>query len=201
MSLLKRHLEDYKATLNKELAEVDPNRKFYNQRFDDLTSELEEIAIAIAALEPAPIPEPEPALPSMDDIIDPDFTGGLQTEVYLERLHAGTLRSPDPDEPDDASEFAEPDDEAQRAAAIELTADVEPVAASWIDQQTCEPVEPEPTEGYAPVTNPEAHIQAVEAERYAQPTNSEADFWARGLASDQKPQSRFNIFRHKREDA
>jgi hypothetical protein len=31
------------------------------------------------------------------------------------------------DEPDDASEFAEPDDEASRAAAIELTADVEPV--------------------------------------------------------------------------
>ena len=88
-----------------------------------------------------------------------------------------------------------PDDEAQRAAAIELTADVEPVAASWIDQQTCEPVdatlrafqddhivEPEPTEGYAPVTNPEA------------------DFWSRGLApAEPEKKHRFSIFGHKRE--
>ena len=38
---------------------------------------------------------------------------------------------------------------------------------------------PEPVEGYAPVTNPEAHIQAVEAERYALATNPEADALAR----------------------
>jgi len=57
-------------------------------------------------------------------------------------------------------------------------------------------------EGYAPVTNPtiddlipEAMRQEFEAEqRYAQPTNPEADFWSRGLASDQQPQGRFNIF-------
>jgi hypothetical protein len=60
-------------------------------------------------------------------------------------------------------------------------------------------VEPQP-DGYAPVTNPEAHIQAVEAERYAQPTNPEADFWSRGLApAEPEKKHRFSIFGHKRE--
>jgi hypothetical protein len=84
-----------------------------------------------------------------------------------------------------------PDDEAQRAAAIELTADVEPVAASWIDQQTCEPVdatlrafqddhivEPEPTEGYAPVVTPEAKM------------------FSHGIQSEQKPDPRDWPFSH-----
>ncbi len=89
------------------------------------------------------------------------------------------------DQPDDASEFAEPDDEAERAAAIELTADVEPEPEFIeLDQETCEPIQPqwnEPqTEGYAPVVdNAEAHIQAVEAERYALATNPEADALAK----------------------
>jgi hypothetical protein len=30
-------------------------------------------------------------LPQLDDIIDPDFTGGMRTEEYLERLRDGTL--------------------------------------------------------------------------------------------------------------
>jgi hypothetical protein len=200
-------LEELKERWERTLAEL----KAAEDRVEDLSAQMNELDIAVCSLEeaareePAPIPEPAPALPSMDDIIDPDLTGGMQTEEFLDKLHA--------DEPDDASEFAEPDDEAKRAAAIELTADIEPVAASWIDQQTCEPVdatlrafqddhivEPQPTEGYAPVTNPEAHIQAVEAERYAQPTNSEADFWARGLApSEPEKKHRFSIFGHKRE--
>jgi hypothetical protein len=149
-----------------------------------------------------------------------------------------SLAAPTPeDEPDDASEFAE---ELERAAAIELTADVEPVPEpyritadvddkpltidfatlheatecleelslrsasraelqvlhegengeqAWVSHivrefPASEPL-PQPewnepqTEGYAPVTNPEAHIQAVEAERYAQPTNPEADALAK----------------------
>ena len=77
------------------------------------------------------------------------------------------------------------EEEAQRAAAIELTADVMPDPEFIeLDQETCEPIQPqwnEPqTEGYAPVVdNAEAHIQAVEAERYAQPTNPEADALAK----------------------
>jgi hypothetical protein len=30
-------------------------------------------------------------LPQIDDIIDPDFTGGMRTEEYIERLRDGTL--------------------------------------------------------------------------------------------------------------
>ena len=30
-------------------------------------------------------------LPSVDDILDEDFTGGLRTEEYLERLRNGQL--------------------------------------------------------------------------------------------------------------
>lgn len=70
-----------------------------------------------------------------------------------------------------------------------------PQSISMIDEQTCEPVdptlrafeddhivEPQPTEGYAPVTNPEA------------------DFWARGLAqAEPEKKHRFSIFGHKRE--
>jgi hypothetical protein len=60
------------------------------------------------------------------------------------------------------------------------------------DDVVAEPVETlaqpewnEPTEGYAPVTNPDA------------------DFWARGLTSEQKPQSYnpFSIFRREKEEA
>jgi hypothetical protein len=30
-------------------------------------------------------------LPQIDEIIDPDFTGGIRTEEYLEKLRDGTL--------------------------------------------------------------------------------------------------------------
>jgi len=73
-------------------------------------------------------------------------------------------------------------------------------AFAIIDAQTCEPVdatlrafqddhivEPQPTEGYAPVVDQPA-------------TNPEADFWARGLApSEPEKKHRFSIFGHKRE--
>jgi hypothetical protein len=85
------------------------------------------------------------------------------------------------------------EEEAQLAAAIELTADVEPEIQALIEsgEHSYDEVaaiaypepqwnEPQPTEGYAPVVdNVEAHIQAVEAERYAQPTNPEADALAK----------------------
>jgi hypothetical protein len=34
---------------------------------------------------------PRSDLPQIDEIIDPDFTGGLRTEEYLRRLRDGTL--------------------------------------------------------------------------------------------------------------
>jgi len=110
------------------------------------------------------------------------------------------------------------EEEAERAAAIELTADVEPLPQPEQNDYdttgvlTADDMQavampnfaeyPAPvTEGYAPVVdNAEAHIQAVEAERYAQPTNPDADFWARGLApAEPEKKHRFSIFGHKRE--
>jgi hypothetical protein len=93
----------------------------------------------------------------------------------------------------------ESDDESERAAAIELTADVEPEPEFIeLDQETCEPVQPqwnEPqTEGYAPVvdqpaTNPEADTIARAQEYYSPEKMGDRN------------RSVFNIFRHKREDA
>lgn len=98
------------------------------------------------------------------------------------------------DEQDDASEFAEIEGDGLGSSLIAMgygdddipSEFTEPVEEAMQDERE-EPVElsqpewnePQPTEGYAPVTNPEAHIQAVEAERYAQPTNPDADAIAR----------------------
>ena len=91
---------------------------------------------------------------------------------------------------------ADMQDERELTAALPQPEWNEPrQSISMIDEQTCEPVdptlrafeddhivEPQPTEGYAPVTNPEA------------------DFWARGLAqAEPEKKHRFSIFGHKRE--
>jgi hypothetical protein len=94
------------------------------------------------------------------------------------------------------------DDEAQRAAAIELTADVEPIPQPEWNA-------PQPTEGYAPVVDhTEAHIQAVEAERYALPTNPEADALAKAhdwydpkAVHDRNRFNPWGIFKREKEDA
>ena len=52
-----------------------------------------ELLAAVSRAE-ATLAAAEPALPTMDDIIDPDFTGGMTSEQYLERLHSGKLDSP-----------------------------------------------------------------------------------------------------------
>lgn len=115
------------------------------------------------------------------------------------------------DEQDDASEFAEPAPDAEFVALDEQTckpldADFAQILHDNMDEllitdeapalnEAMQDEREEPVALAQPEWNePEAHIQAVEAERYALATNPEADFWSRGLASDQKPQSRFNIF-------
>jgi hypothetical protein len=173
-----------------EVAEAIKKREEYRLRVEQ---ELDDLDLAIAALQPG-----EVMITVTND--EPDLAARIVNTDEGWELEPALI-----DEPDDASEFAESDDEATRAAAIELTADVPPEPEFIeLDQETCEPVQPqwnEPqTEGYAPVTNPEAHIEAVEAERYAQPTNPEADFWSRGLApSEPEKKHRFSIFGHKRE--
>jgi hypothetical protein len=181
------------------------------------TKRIAEIDTAIAALEPAPTPESETHSETIGPFTAQDFgtiTVSAIPELTQDELDAAEF------EPGDASEFAEPDDEATRAAAIELTADVEPEIQALIESgehsydEVAAIAYPEPqwnepqTEGYAPVTNPtiddlipEAMRQELEAEqRYAQPTNPEADFWSRGLApSEPEKKHRFSIFGHKRE--
>jgi hypothetical protein len=175
-------------------------------RVEELRAELADIDRAIAAIEPEAVADEwhDDFLALTDE--QPElFDEPQEIEAPAQPVHPeAELRSVPGTEEESRDQFEE---EAERAAAIELTADVEPLPEPLEPMHfevLPEPVwnEPQPIEGYAPVVDhTEAHIQAVEAERYAQPTNPEADFWARGLASDQKPQSRFNIFRHKREDA
>jgi hypothetical protein len=109
-----------------------------------------------------------------------------------------SLAAPTPeDEPDVASEFAE---ELERAAAIELTADVPPEPEFIeLDQETCEPIQPqwnEPqTEGYAPVVD-------------QPPTNPEADALAKAhdwydpkAVHDRQKFNPWGIFKRETEDA
>jgi len=212
-------------------------------RVEDLRAELADFDRAIAALEPEAITDEQPEL--FDE--PQEIEASSQSESCVPSLGAETDLQTSPGEAEESRDQFE--EEAQLAAAIELTADVPPESdataainamvddmvgklnlspdavgtQTYMDGETLvireitadeyfapEPI-PQPewnepqTEGYAPVvdapvTNPEAHIQAVEAERYAQPTNPEADFWSRGLApSEPEKKHRFSIFGHKRE--
>jgi hypothetical protein len=138
--------------------------------------------------------EPTPYFPERADRLSPLWNWS-ECKPDFQRIIAYRIIEPAPtpeDEPDDASEFAESEaesptltiaellaeaDESIRAAAIELTADVEPWPEVWPegiegDQETCEPLpqpewnEPQPTEGYAPVTDPEADALAKASEYY-----------------------------------
>jgi hypothetical protein len=133
---------------------------------------------------PAPIPEP--------DLID-------KASVAREQLETDHALPPSAD---DVVTDLQGDTVEEMREAFE---DVFEAQAAPIPQPEWN--EPQP-EGYAPVTNPEAHIQAVEAERYAQPTNPEADALAKAHDwYDPKAvaeRNRFNpwgIFKREKEDA
>ena len=88
---LREELKDRRERQTESLAKIYEDIRERQAYIDSLAVELEDLDRAIAALEPAPAaPEAEP-LPTMDDITDPDFTGGMTSEQYLERLHGGTL--------------------------------------------------------------------------------------------------------------
>ena len=193
-------------------------RESVEKRADELAEDMQELEVALVALQGlhAPIAD-EPQ----------EIEASSQSESCVPELGAETDLQTSPGEAEESRDQFE--EEAERAAAIELTADVMPESglheeapalnADMQDERE-QPVTdvaaliasgehsydevaaiayPEP-DGYAPVTNPEAHIQAVEAERYAQPTNPEADFWSRGLApAEPEKKHRFSIFGHKRE--
>jgi hypothetical protein len=189
--------------------------------------ELDDLDRAIAALEPAPIPEPEQTGEGVE------IPEGLYTwtATRADWVDPELLPATPDAEPDDASEFADTDnqarnrgyseyhegkthadspytderrtrewqagwegadeeavarlnlfnDEASRAAAIELTADVEPLPQpEWN--------EPQP-EGSAPVTNPEADAIAKAIDYYSPEKFAERN------------RSMFSIFRREKEEA
>jgi hypothetical protein len=129
-------LRDKRAEHVAKSAEMSAEARKFEQFAREFDAAIADLDKAIAALEPQTV-EPalewvEPptadesveALPSMDDIIDPDLTGGLQTEEHLDRLHAGTLPS----------------------AVAERTSDVS--QAELVTEQT-----PSPEAAYAPVND------------------------------------------------
>jgi hypothetical protein len=149
----------------KQLAEVESELAGLRDAVSDLNR-------AIAALEPAPIPEPDDA----SEFAEPDAVT-LAYEDDEGICAAAALR-----------------EEAQRAAATELTADVEPEAVAsgittfsqmmHMDAAGYEPAStddgpvewrrktvPQPEcnepEGYAPVTNPDADAQAKALDYYS----------------------------------
>ena len=184
-------------------------RESVEKRADELAEDMQELEVALKALhELHAKPEDEPQ----------EMEASSQSESCVPSLGAETDLQTSPGEAEESRDQFE--EEAQRAAAIELTADVEPEIQALIESgehsydEVAAIAYPEPqwnepqTEGYAPVTNPtiddlipEAMRQELEAEqRYAQPTNPEADFWSRGLApSEPEKKHRFSIFGHKRE--
>ena len=179
-------------------------RESVEKRADELAEDMQELEVALVALQGlhAPIADEQPEL--FDE--PQEIEASSQSESCVPELGAETDLQTSPGEAEESRDQFE--EEAERAAAIELTADVMPESglheeapalnADMQDERE-EPVTdvaaliasgehsydevaaiayPEP-DGYAPVTNPEAHIQAVEAERYAQPTNPEADALAK----------------------
>jgi hypothetical protein len=212
-------------------------REIVEKRADELAEDMQELEVALVALQGlhAPIADEQPEL--FDE--PQEIEASSQSESCVPSLGAETDLQTSPGEAEESRDQFE--EEATRAAAIELTADVEPVPEpyrvtadvddkpltadfatlheatecleelslrsasraelqvlhegengeqAWVSHivrefPASEPLpepewnEPQPTEGYAPVTNPEAHIEAVEAERYAQPTNPDADAIAR----------------------
>jgi hypothetical protein len=185
-------LKEKRLTKLEEIEEINAMLKGAELELVDHRLDLDDLDRAIAALEPAPVAEPETQTepgwivteihPSPDAY---DKLAAYAQAQFAERVANKAMSGLGfTDEPDVASDFAEPDDKAQRSAAIELTADVEPLPEATPLERIPEWNEPQ-TEGYAPVTNPEA------------------DFWARGLERDQKPQTYnpFNIFRREKEEA
>ena len=187
-------------------------RESVEKRADELAEDMQELEVALVALQGlhAPIADEQPEL--FDE--PQEIEASSQSESCVPELGAETDLQTSPGEAEESRDQFE--EEAERAAAIELTADVMPESGlhddwcpeyasaerpalneqmqdereltaalpqpewneprqsiSIIDEQTCEPVdptlrafeddhivEPQPTEGYAPVTNPEADALA-----------------------------------------
>ena len=188
-------------------------RESVEKRADELAEDMQELEVALAALQGlhAPIAD-EPEL--FDE--PQEIEASSRSESCVPELGAETDLQTSPGEAEESRDQFE--EEAERAAAIELTADVMPESglheeapalnADMQDERE-EPVTdvaaliasgehsydevaaiayPEP-DGYAPVTNPDADAIARAHEYYSPEKMGDRN------------RSVFDIFRHKREDA
>lgn len=205
---LREELKDRADKLDAELLDLSGRIKEIERQSSELHTCLNALDIAEmdaedearewAEAERLPVTDEQPEL--FDE--PQEIEASSQSESCVLSLGAETDLQTSPGEAEESrDQFKE---EAERAAAIELTADVIPESGlhdeapalnEAMQDEREQPVEPYPTEelarlpepvwydvpteGYAPVTNLEAHVQAVEAERYAQPTNPEADALAK----------------------
>ena len=189
-------------------------RESVEKRADELAEDMQELEVALAALQGlhAPIADEQPEL--FDE--PQEIEASSQSESCVPELGAETDLQTSPGEAEESRDQFE--EEAERAAAIELTADVMPEAglheeapalnADMQDERE-QPVTdvaaliasgehsydevaaiayPEP-DGYAPVTNPDADAIARAHEYYSPEKMGDRN------------RSVFDIFRHKREDA
>jgi hypothetical protein len=131
-------------------------RESVEKRADELAEDMQELEVALKALhELHAKPEDEPQ----------EMEASSQSESCVPSLGAETDLQTSPGEAEESRDQFE--EEATRAAAIELTADVPPEPEFIeLDQETCEPVQPqwnEPqTEGYAPVTDADRYAKALD---------------------------------------
>lgn len=189
-------------------------RESVEKRADELAEDMQELEVALVALQGlhAPIADEQPEL--FDE--PQEIEASSQSESCVPELGAETDLQTSPGEAEESRDQFE--EEAERAAAIELTADVMPESglheeapalnADMQDERE-QPVTdvaaliasgehsydevaaiayPEPA-GYAPVTNPDADAIARAHEYYSPEKMGDRN------------RSVFDIFRHKREDA
>ena len=191
-------------------------RESVEKRADELAEDMQELEVALAALQGlhAPIADEQPEL--FDE--PQEIEASSQSESCVLSLGAETDLQTSPGEAEESRDQFE--EAAERAAAIELTADVMPESGlhdDWcpeyasaerpaLNEQMQDEREQPVTDVAALIASGEHSYDEVAAIAYPEPdgyapvTNPEADFWARGLAqAEPEKKHRFSIFGHKRE--
>ena len=189
-------------------------RESVEKRADELAEDMQELEVALAALQGlhAPIADEQPEL--FDE--PQEIEASSRSESCVPELGAETDLQTSPGEAEESRDQFE--EEAERAAAIELTADVMPESglheeAPALNEQMQDEREQPVTDVAALIASGEHSYDEVAAIAYPEPdgyapvTNPDADAIARAheYYSPEKMGDRnrsvFDIFRHKREDA
>ena len=189
-------------------------RESVEKRADELAEDMQELEVALVALQGlhAPIADEQPEL--FDE--PQEIEASSRSESCVPELGAETDLQTSPGEAEESRDQFE--EEAERAAAIELTADVMPESglheeAPALNEQMQDEREQPVTDVAALIASGEHSYDEVAAIAYPEPdgyapvTNPDADAIARAheYYSPEKMGDRnrsvFDIFRHKREDA